>query len=603
MTTPKRRGWKATLFSVLTAILVVMLSVGTAAPAAQASTSGEIKNAAIAIMTSPASNADKQAQLLALVDSAGQDPEKLEYLMAGIDQEIGYQEEATGVANTLSRVTEKYIVSVYADMSAYTGVATDDVWKDVPSLNSWEIVPRGPNAATLKIDGWAFMWTRDGTQEDGQSDYALGLKRYAWSRYSGDVWTEPTSPLAMTMNFGTIPSSVVAGDTITITPSFNVTPWRVVYRWIVCAGTPEYRIYTGSNRYTTTTADIGCDIMLYVWGSKAGYVPVGDATPNAMDGNYIQVTDGSTPPPPATKAFSKTYTPTISGTAKVGYTLAADSKYKKWSPRPTSVKYQWNSDGAPIDGATASKYKVAPTDIGHAITVSVTGSKTGYASVTKTSKSTKIVAPGTIHRGTVSVSGTRRVGKQLTASTRHWTSGVTFSYQWYRNGVFLDGVTGRTYDVTPGDKGARFQVVVSATKEGYVSPAVKASHRTAKIKAGYLTKVTPVISGNPVVTETLMVDPGEWKPAETTFTYQWYKGKRIKKHHHWRTKWYRITGATQPSLSLTESVMGWKLKVKVTGSADGYYTALGYSNSTGKVAAPPATEPTDPGSGDPGSTP
>ena len=50
----------------------------------------------------------------------------------------------------------------------------------------------------------------------------------------------------------------------------------------------------------------------------------------------------------AQNALSPTPTPTISGTAKVGYTLTA--KAGTWGPAPVTLKYQWKANGCQVPG-------------------------------------------------------------------------------------------------------------------------------------------------------------------------------------------------------------------------------------------------------------
>jgi len=105
-----------------------------------------------------------------------------------------------------------------------------------------------------------------------------------------------------------------------------------------------------------------------VTGSKTGYKSV--ATTSVAKSVPLQ-------------ALTATPVPTVSGTAKVASTLTA--KAGAWSPAPVVLKYQWLRDGKAITGAGKSTYKLVAADAGKKITVSVTGTKTGYQSVTKTS--------------------------------------------------------------------------------------------------------------------------------------------------------------------------------------------------------------------------
>jgi hypothetical protein len=180
-----------------------------------------------------------------------------------------------------------------------------------------------------------------------------------------------------------------------------------------------------------------------------------------------------------TTAFTKVYTPTISGTAKVGKTLTAS--VRTWSPK-ASFSYEWLRNGTVISGATGRTYKLAASDAAGTITVRVTGNRSGYTVTAKTSKPTKKVALGTLSKGKVTVTGARRVGMTLTAKTSKWSSGVTYHFKWYRNSKTIAGATAKTYTLTITDKGARFKVKVWTTKDGYKTSATRTSPRTAKVK-------------------------------------------------------------------------------------------------------------------------
>lgn len=86
--------------------------------------------------------------------------------------------------------------------------------------------------------------------------------------------------------------------------------------------------------------------------------------------------------------FSKTKSPSISGTYKVGKTLKAARG--AWSPAPAEVRYQWLRNGAAIAKATGSKYVLKKSDKGKKISVRVTLSKSGYAKASATSAARKV---------------------------------------------------------------------------------------------------------------------------------------------------------------------------------------------------------------------
>lgn len=81
--------------------------------------------------------------------------------------------------------------------------------------------------------------------------------------------------------------------------------------------------------------------------------------------------------------------PTIAGTAAKGQRLTARAGV--WSPAPVTLRYQWKRSGVNIPGATGVTYLLGVADIGKTITVTVTGSKTGYTTLARTSAKTRIV--------------------------------------------------------------------------------------------------------------------------------------------------------------------------------------------------------------------
>ncbi|MCY1694114.1 S8 family peptidase [Curtobacterium sp. SL109] len=68
----------------------------------------------------------------------------------------------------------------------------------------------------------------------------------------------------------------------------------------------------------------------------------------------------------------------------------------------------------------------------------------------------------------VTVSGTPTVGKKLTAKPGSWNArGVTYAFQWLRDGVAVEGADEKTYKLGSSDAGHRFQVRVTASATGY----------------------------------------------------------------------------------------------------------------------------------------
>ena len=63
-----------------------------------------------------------------------------------------------------------------------------------------------------------------------------------------------------------------------------------------------------------------------------------------------------------------------------------------------------------------------------------------------------------------------------------WTpSGVTLSYQWYRNSSLIKGATKSTYKLVKADKKKQISIKVTGTKAGYTT-LTKTSAKTKKVK-------------------------------------------------------------------------------------------------------------------------
>lgn len=70
--------------------------------------------------------------------------------------------------------------------------------------------------------------------------------------------------------------------------------------------------------------------------------------------------------------------------------------------------------------------------------------------------------------GSPRVAGTARAGRRLTALPGAWApSGITFSYQWLRDGAAISAAVSSSYRVRPADTGHRISVRVTGAKAAY----------------------------------------------------------------------------------------------------------------------------------------
>jgi len=262
----------------------------------------------------------------------------------------------------------------------------------------------------------------------------------------------------------TVSGTVAVGSKLTAKPGTWTSGTAFSYQWYA-SGT-AIRGATAST-FTLTTAQRAKTITVQVTGKKSGYTSVSKTATS-------------------TARVATAATPAISGTARIGSKLTA--KTGTWTTG-TTFSYRWYANGTAITGATRSTFTVTRSQAGKAITVTVTGKKSGYATVSKTSKATaKVLATAT-----PSISGTAKVGKKLVAKTGTWTTGTTFSYQWYLNGKAISGATKSSFTVKASHLGKRFTVKVTGKKSGYVS-AVRTSAATTSVT--YPSSTAPASDGS-----------------------------------------------------------------------------------------------------------
>ncbi|HVK26788.1 MAG TPA: M4 family metallopeptidase [Nocardioides sp.] len=157
-----------------------------------------------------------------------------------------------------------------------------------------------------------------------------------------------------------------------------------------------------------------------------------------------------------------------SGTPRVGRRLSVSGV--AWSEAGTETTYQWRRSGVAISGAVNASYTPVYADLGKVLSVAVTGTANGLQSVpwtrsTSTIQRGIITAPTTVRAG-----GTPYVGRRLTALRGTWSpSGITFTYQWLRDGRAIAGATRSTFVIRRIDKGHRISVRITGRKAGYTT--------------------------------------------------------------------------------------------------------------------------------------
>lgn len=86
---------------------------------------------------------------------------------------------------------------------------------------------------------------------------------------------------------------------------------------------------------------------------------------------------------PVGKPLTSTPRPSITSNNTWGSQARVSSG--NWQPAPVTLRYQWARGGSAVSGATGTTYTFSSADFGRNVTVTVTGSKTGYTTTGQTS--------------------------------------------------------------------------------------------------------------------------------------------------------------------------------------------------------------------------
>ncbi len=530
-----------------------------------------------------------------------------------LESAVTYQWKRNGVA--IAGATGTTYTTVAADLStAITVTATGTLagYVDGPSTSAARTISAGifsasptplisgtaaVNATLTAAPGdWApaptlaYQWKREGTAIVGATSSTYVLKpedadkkitvvvtgsRAGYTSISRtSAQTDTIARIALTSApEPVITGTAAVGQSLTATagawaPSTASSPVVLTYRW-ERGGTPIDGA-TGST-YIVTAADEGARLRVFVTGTKLGYIT--QEQPSAQTSAVIRGT------------FSATLKPTITGNAKVGIALTAVPG--TWAPStsaaPITFTYQWKREGTDISGATSATYTPVAADLGKPLSVSVTGAKAGFNSVTQTSDP---LARLTTVAGTFTtipkptIAGTAKVGVELTATPGSWVpSAGSLTYQWRRTTgtttVNIAGATAARYTPTADDQGKTLSVVATATTAGYTTTSSAPSKATAVVALGTIATPTtlPEISGTVRVGQTLTASAGATWPVGATLAYQWNRNG------------VAISTARASTYVLVTADLGARMTVTVTATLAGYSPKSATSVQTVAVIA------------------
>lgn len=353
------------------------------------------------------------------------------YILQAADQGKRVTARVTGeIANCFSHEVTSAATNVSNVLGAPL-VAATPVIKGTPRVGNTLTAQTG---TWTKNTAFTYQWLRNGkaiskatksTYKPVAADVGKNLSVKVTGSKSGHETISKTSRAVSKTVAGTLKSTTPkisgtakVGRTLKITHGSWTSGTSFSYQWL---RNGKAISKATKKSYKPVAADVGKRISVKVTGEKSGYKSVAKTS-----AKKAKTTAGTLSAP----------RPKVSGTPKVGRTLTARTGI--WT-KGTKLSYQWLRNGKAISKATKKSYKPVAADVGKKLSVKVTGKKSGYKSVSKTSPKRAKTTRGILSGARPKISGTTTVGKTLKATRGKWTSGASLSYQWLRNGKPISG--------------------------------------------------------------------------------------------------------------------------------------------------------------------
>ena len=525
-----------------------------------------------------------------------------------VDRAPGTPDRPTGTAVFVGGVDLAWNDVSGAD-SYEVQLFTSGQWTLLPA-NGVEIAFYGAGAIISELDPGATLWLRVRAKNShGSSDWSNYFQLASTSQYEQGRQSRPDNVAAS--GAPVINGTAQVGETLTVDTSGIEDPnglARVQFRfqWISNDGGTDTVIADATDtNYTPVATDEGNAIKVRVdFTDRGGYSEslTSAATASVSSAGGANSVQGASQNSPATGA------PTISGTAQVGETLAADTSGIADSDGLTNVSYsyQWiandgNSDSG-ITDATASSYTLVAADEGKTIKVRVSFTDDAGNAETLTSATTGAVAgapPAAPSRPTIESVAHNSV-------TIAWDDPGDASitgYQVLRRNPAIHGPG--VFDVIEDDTGSSDTRYTDAT----VAPETTYRYRVKARNAQGLSEWSrpaarfttpadptppntaptglPTITGTPRVGETLTADTSGISDnnglTNVQYAYQW-----IRNDGNTDTN---ITGATVQTYTLTRDDQGNTVRASVSFTDDDGYSESLTSAATATVAQPPNAAP------------
>lgn len=432
-----------------------------------------------------------------------------------------------------------------------------------------------PSAAKL-----AYQWQRGGAPIEGATGATYKLTEAdtgtaitvkvtgTMDGYKGGVGvSEATAKILQPMVTGATP--VVTGTpevsrTLTAAPGTWQKDANLSYQWLA-----DGKVIPGADALTYQVAKS-------VVGKKITFRMVG-----AMDKHRSRTMVSAATATITDLIVVNPVKPTQAGTAMKESTLRV-ANAGTWGPGTVDLSYQWLRSGNPVTGATEAKYTLVQADVGHKMSVRVTGSKAGYAPASVVTAGSAAVQELTVGGSKPTITGEPTAGHVLTANPGGWTKDAKLTYEWQRNRVPIPGANKSTYKLTVDDVAAEIVVKVTGTKQRYV-PKERTSVPAPKILRGWIEKTKmPWIHGGHADGYTMTAKDVAFNVGGADISYQWLRNGAP------------IAGANSTLYVLTTADVGTVVSLRIKATKPNYRPLTVTTGGTNPVANAPILNLTKP---------
>ena len=276
----------------------------------------------------------------------------------------------------------------------------------------------------------------------------------------------------------------------------------------------------------------------------------------------------------------------INGTPTEGQTLTFSNTLTDPDGPVAETGYQWLADGMPIPGATSSSLLLTQEQVDKAISLQLEYTDGTFPDSFTSDATSPVVNVNNAATGSVTITGTVTEDETLQADTssiadEDGLTGVSYSYQWFADGLEIDGATSNQLTLDDSHVDQAISVQVDFTDDLGGDESLTSLPTVAVVNVNDPVQGSVMISGTAMEDQQLSVanflaglsdDDGlpATPPAETTY--------------QWKRDGSDIGGATAATYTLVTADVGAVITVEIQFPDSRGTTETVLSNGTAPVA-------------------